>query len=275
MQGLYDEPYNRQASCPTGNCEWQNVETLGVCASCSNVTSEIRTKSVSGTSADGPGTRYTFPTNSYLDPIEMYSPSYFLVGKTPRYTAWNSSAGLLDDVDIVSIGAVQRLVTGKDADGFPILSPATCWMCSFSFCSKQYASIKVINGTLAMPEPVEGEVFVSGNLTEKMRSGEDATAYISLIKMKAKSSGSDSDAVEYTVNEADGSNLGSYLSELFTAAWSTTNEFWRPSVSQVPGSTAKHDSSAVLADPTPIVRNDPIPICLAQHRTLSRREHRP
>lgn len=73
----------------------------------------------------------------------MYQPSHLLVGKLPEYTGWNSSAFGTSGSQLVSIDAVQRLVTGTDSDGFPVLTPATCWRCAFSFCSKTYANVEV------------------------------------------------------------------------------------------------------------------------------------
>lgn len=76
-----------------------------------------------------------------------------------------------------------------------------------------------------MSEPMEQSLIVSGNSTNATGSA-DSGLYRSVTKMT-----STQDGTEYTINDSDGSNLAAYLGDLFTAAWSTTNQYWRPSVS--------------------------------------------
>lgn len=152
----------------------------------------------------------------------MYSPNHFLIGKDPSYTGWNSSTIGNQPPDLIDMHAVQRVITGTDADGFPVLSPATCWQCTFSFCSKTHSHVEMKNGTMNMPPPLEEPLHVVENGT-----AEEPT--IGLIRMaKGVASPSSGGAISYTVNEADQSNLAAYLSDLFTAGWYTDNRIWRP-----------------------------------------------
>jgi hypothetical protein len=257
LQGLYSEHLNKQVHCPTGNCAWAAVNTLGICASCNNVTAHVMAKPLLeakqsfGRNSSSVGSNYTLPSvtanvmsNSLIRARHTFGYNSSSVGVNytfpsgtqlvawtdtkvhanasarKTFTVWNSTQSVSfpnDVAQIVAIDAVQRIPIQNEENSNAASAPVTCWHCIFEFCSKTYENFTVTNGTISMPAPREEPLY--------LYSGFDRPPP---LRATTNTSGHFSYKVNYTMNSGDFHTFGSYLIDLFSTGYYQNGWFYRP-----------------------------------------------
>ncbi|QYS92594.1 hypothetical protein H0G86_000005 [Trichoderma simmonsii] len=214
MQGIYLDSIQPSLTCPSGNCTWTDIHTLGVCSSCQDITSKL--------------TRNC--TNSqFVDFLEEVSPNISQCDfKTPHNqtlmtvfatvtgaegifgTQWNSSAlftnAEADDAPatLISFEAVQALTT-PNSTSVDVLRdlPVAGWSCTLSLCAKTYPFINVTNGVINVTAPKEDTLLFASTIPP----------YLTLYSNTSSAVGN------YSFQEVDFENLNSYLSVLFSTGF--------------------------------------------------------
>ncbi|KAL5084231.1 hypothetical protein Trisim1_012225 [Trichoderma cf. simile WF8] len=214
MQGIYLDSIQPTLTCPSGNCTWTDIHTLGVCSSCEDITSRL--------------TRNC--TNSqFVDFLEEVSPNISQCDfKTPHNqtlmtvfatvtgaegifgTQWNASAlftnAEADDAPatLISFEAVQALTT-PNSTSVDVLRdlPVAGWSCTLSLCAKTYPFINVTNGVINVTAPKEDTLLFANTIPP----------YLTLYSNTSSAVGN------YSFQEVDFENLNSYLSVLFSTGF--------------------------------------------------------
>lgn len=214
MQGIYLDSIQPSLTCPSGNCTWTDIHTLGVCSSCQDITSKL--------------TRNC--TNSqFVDFLEEVSPNISQCDfKTPHNqtlmtvfatvtgaegifgTQWNASAlftnAEADDAPatLISFEAVQALTT-PNSTSVDVLRdlPVAGWSCTLSLCAKTYPFINVTNGVINVTAPKEDILLFANTIPP----------YLTLYSNTSSAVGN------YSFQEVDFENLNSYLSVLFSTGF--------------------------------------------------------
>ncbi|KAI1495054.1 hypothetical protein F5X96DRAFT_341609 [Biscogniauxia mediterranea] len=226
------------ASCSTGNCTWSGITTMGVCASCTNITGRIIIDCPGPTVAN----HGTYQCDYLMPSGKNISGFLFSAGATGDYfpTLWNSTATALDPgMRSNSSGTPARLAHAEavqlssayDAETespTSILRRPTAWQCDFTLCAKTYADIVMTNGVASAPAaPAEDEFVNTGNTTNQtvaLGGGTYGLSFLQGLRTNSSSSSSSSNdssssIKDYRINEADYSNLASYLAQLFSSGW--------------------------------------------------------
>ncbi|KAF7185907.1 hypothetical protein HII31_12780, partial [Pseudocercospora fuligena] len=157
--------------CKTGNCTWTEFSSLGVCSSCTNVSSQLERNCTLEETRSGirplytKRCMYTTPFGSKLG--VNYVADYIAVSMhSGTFTIWNSTSpnfgNLTYDANTVTnLPSLAKLSSIKlPQDWFekncsrfyttPTCEPPTpeAYDCELSWCVKTYAANSVINGTL-------------------------------------------------------------------------------------------------------------------------------
>ncbi|RWA10716.1 hypothetical protein EKO27_g4377 [Xylaria grammica] len=207
------------ASCSTGNCTWSGITTLGVCSSCSNVTTQVSLKcpAIPSDRDEQFACDYYFPSgHNNLSAFSYNDEDEPVLHETGLLTRWNSSATPLfqgrpdSDATLVSFNAIQLKSH---------VSEYVAWSCSMSFCAKTYDSVNVTNGVAAASSPRATPLHY---IDYSLVNGRET-----LDTLRDSGNGS---GTEYTVNELDWNHIAQYLAELFSTGWGTvridpTNKF--------------------------------------------------
>lgn len=204
------------ASCTTGNCTWADLTTLGVCSSCSDITSQVTVVCPSNSSRIT--CYYYLPSGAILQGA-MYE-----AGATGDYfpTRWNSTASALRNgsdiggkAGLASFEAVQ-LLADFDYDTFnmtSVIGVPTAWQCEFHLCTRTLESVNMTNGDITVYEK-EQVSLVTLNETQTLNVS-SGFAFIQAFGPDTTTATDDA----YWLNDADWSNLGDYLVDLFTCGW--------------------------------------------------------
>ncbi|KAI0601646.1 hypothetical protein F4775DRAFT_407115 [Biscogniauxia sp. FL1348] len=225
IRAVSDPSTSLSASCSTGNCTWSSITTMGVCASCTNITDQISI-SCPGPTVENRG-RYQC---DYLMPSgKNISGFLFSAGATGDFfpTLWNSTATALDPGSSSnSSGTPARLAHAEAVQLSPaydaesealssILRRPTAWQCDFALCAKTYADVTMTNSWAGAPPPAEDELVNTGNTTNQTVALGGGISGLSFFRGLRASSSSNA----YRINYADYANLGSYLAQLFSSGW--------------------------------------------------------
>ncbi|KAK4079076.1 hypothetical protein Trihar35433_181 [Trichoderma harzianum] len=214
MQGIYLDSIQPTLTCPSGNCTWTDIHTLGVCSSCQDITSKL--------------TRNC--TNSqFVDFLEEVSPDISQCDfKTPHNqtlmtvfatvtgaegifgTQWNASALFTNaeatdaPATLISFEAVQALAM-PNSSSVDVLRdlPVAGWSCTLSLCAKTYPFINVTNGVINVTAPEEDGLLFANTVPP----------YLTLYSNTSSAVGN------YSFQEVDFENLNSYLSVLFSTGF--------------------------------------------------------
>ena len=152
LEGLYKPDNAVKTDCGSPNCAWKEVQTLGICDYCEDISSSLKTKCQYHNPnigvADGGGVcRYQTPSGGEL---EAYC--YSNAGGS-QSSLWNSTTILSAPPDIMKIAAISfeahdpGLSNCAFNPSFARPQP-TATECSVSWCAESISS-RVINGTLA------------------------------------------------------------------------------------------------------------------------------
>ncbi|KAI3319235.1 hypothetical protein HD806DRAFT_525557 [Xylariaceae sp. AK1471] len=218
IRAVTEQPSSLAASCSTGNCTWTRVSTLAICSDCSNVTSQVRVIC--------PNTRphqcnYFFPSGNNISGEAFEAEGNYF------FTVWNSSATSLylasqnpgSHASLTNFDAVQ-LNGPIDFDVKPVnlfsnIRYPTAWSCSMSFCTKTYESVNMNNGIVNVSSPRVHNLVNTGATSNITTSFE---FYSSLRHLREEDS-TNPLSTEYIINDADYSNIASYLTEIFSTGW--------------------------------------------------------
>ncbi|KAI1501475.1 hypothetical protein F5X99DRAFT_409059 [Biscogniauxia marginata] len=202
IRAVSDSSSSPSAACSTGNCTWDGVTTLGVCASCTNITDRI--SNLSGFMFSAGATGDFFPTR------------------------WNSSATALDPTSgnassparLAHVEAVQ-LNANFDygtQNLSSVLRQPTAWQCEFAFCARTYENVTMTNGRAGTSSPPEDVMLETGNITNASTPVGGGVSGLSFFRgLRTNSSAGSSPDEEYRINVADYSNLANYLAEIFSS----------------------------------------------------------
>ncbi|KAL7931830.1 hypothetical protein V8C35DRAFT_308682 [Trichoderma chlorosporum] len=214
MQGIYVQDIQPSLTCPSGNCTWTNVNTLGVCSSCQNITSKLTRdcsnpqfvsflETVSPTISQ---CQFKTPGNQTLQTVfATFDDQDGLFA-----TQWNASALFLgsefggNPATLVSFEAVQPLAM-PDSTSLDELRdlPVAGWSCTLSLCAKTYPLINVTNGVINVTAPKEDSlVFGNTDLPDDTLYSETSSAI-----------------GNYSFQAVDFENLNSYLAVLFSTGF--------------------------------------------------------
>lgn len=150
---MFDQVYPPPFSCSVTNCTYPEFTTLGVCSSCTNVTSEVtRTceKYSSGTLLWGSSTRcyFTTPSGFNITPFDNLSGP----GQSSHTLVNTSIADFNRDTSaIMHLALAFFNTTLYDAEnGFDSkwMDALRAYECMFSFCANVLSDWAITNGTL-------------------------------------------------------------------------------------------------------------------------------
>ncbi|KAL7916904.1 hypothetical protein GGI35DRAFT_486044 [Trichoderma velutinum] len=214
MQGIYVQNIQPSLTCPSGNCTWTNVNTLGVCSSCQNITAKLTRDCTNGQFVSFLET--VGPTVSQCDFKTPHNQTLQAVFATVEdeqgifVTQWNASA-LNSSVEVpdapatlVSFEAVQPLAlpNSLSVDDLRDL-PVAGWSCTLSLCAKMYPLINVTNGVISVTSPKEDNLLF----------GNTDPPFDTLYSETSSAMGN------YSFQQIDFENLNSYLSVLFSTGF--------------------------------------------------------
>lgn len=159
---LPSQPY----ACSTGNCSYPVINTLGVCSTCLNVTSQ----STMGHCAAGND------KNNPMETCYVATPGGFslsvekgIVSATRIYNTLLSAAAAHQS-DIALPDIMNFAMYRSAADTFyssTTLGPdSQTYECSLRFCERSYACLQVIDGTANNPEQTSTNFSTSGSQGE-------------------------------------------------------------------------------------------------------------
>ena len=159
--------------CPTGNCSWPSVTSLGVCSSCNNDVSIVKTSCSSSNTLES--CTYTWPSG--LSTLSQATS----IGWREFHTALNSTTSAIPDplspkyipTDFIGEFAVIRLHDGDplapfssdSSDPFngsiPILKDG--WTCSLNICAQTFDRANVSQNTFVKQVPSKSWPLVALN----------------------------------------------------------------------------------------------------------------
>ena len=220
LTGLYNGAGQPLLSCPTGNCTWTGVTTLGVCSECEDITDQIETK-CPGRTIENNGQYecdYLMPQDLILSGwIHSYGGSGIF-----SQTRWNSSAADLDIMESNLSRGDPALLTVFEAielsqrKGDELPSPKGS-RCTFAFCTKTYPEVHVTNGISDMSAPEE-DILLLDQVSNRTCGPSCGPEFF--WDMVANTSVHDArDHSKYSVNLADYANIQNYMQELFSIGW--------------------------------------------------------
>ncbi|PPJ52611.1 hypothetical protein CBER1_10676 [Cercospora berteroae] len=210
---IYTKDVVHELSCSTGNCTFTNLSTLGVCGSCSNITTAIKTSC-------GSECYYQMPSGSILMGYTISSPEG---GR--GITVWNSSAAgnftnldptLNDGTNIMSFEAIQV----PKFESFP---PKTlnAWRGSLFWCGLTYETVNVTLGNISFSEPTKTYLQTRPPVDDGTANPANGPNLQWYLEFDPKPNVSGVFPRVLQVNIQDHRSAGRYLSELFSTGWNT------------------------------------------------------
>ena len=259
LRGLYSGVAQPGFSCPSGNCTWTDLTTLGICGECEDITNQIKIKCpgwyTPRNSPDYYLCKYTMPSNHTLEG--------WLMTPAPAHTMWNSSAMQMDmsssmDATFAQIEAIQLSDVITAADGTQVLPSPKASRCTFAFCTKTYTQIDVTNGVLSMSTPEESILMLGNRSNESCIPSKCTTPiYQNMVSQPLVSH--NYSRWNYSINYADREYIAEFLTSMFDTGWgdlglSDVTQYGRPlAYSQNLDQTIK----SIAASMTEVIRTGP------------------
>lgn len=160
--GMFGQLSSQPYACSTGNCSYPVINTLGVCSTCLNVTSQ----STMGHCALGKS------TNNPTQTCYVSTPGGFnlsiergIVSATRTYNTLLSAAANQSKIalpDIMSF-AMYRSAADSYYSSTTLGPDSQTYECSLRFCERSYANLQVINGTANDPVHTETNFSTSSS----------------------------------------------------------------------------------------------------------------
>ena len=259
LRGLYSGVARPEFSCPSGNCTWTDLTTLGICGECEDITNQIEVNCPGWYTPQNSShyylCKYTMPSNHTLDG--------WLMSPAPAHTMWNSSAVQIDmlssmDATFAQIEAIQLSDVITAADGTQVLPSPKASRCTFSFCTKTYTQIDVTNGVLSIPTPQESILKLGSRSNESCLPSKCTTPlYQTMVSQSLVSH--NHVRTNYSINYADREYITEFLINMFDTGWgdlglSDVTQYGRPlAYSQDLNQTIK----SIAASMTEVIRTGP------------------
>lgn len=224
LAGLYNGSNQLSLSCPTGNCTWTGLTTLGLCSGCDDISHEIKTDCPGRTEKNNGQYQcdYAMPLNLTLNGW------FYSYGGSGIYsqTRWNSSTAPLDilnsdpDTQAPAVLSMFEAVQLPEGSLIHILPPPTGFRCTILFCTKKYHEINVTNGIPTVSKPEEEALMLSH--VSKADCGPQCgpEVFMNMIPNSSITANTTRNPENnFTINIADYANIQAYLSELFSTGW--------------------------------------------------------
>lgn len=149
-------PQESAFTCPSGNCTWPPFDSLGLCSSCKNVTTDVRT-ACQVPDSDTPyiqtcnytvGAAWTLSAEVAVKNLEgTQTIGTTINATTPKYPERAADGDTNNhSINVLQIGQDQYNAMSKHAKLEDL--DVTSHECSFSFCRKTYAETTMVNGVL-------------------------------------------------------------------------------------------------------------------------------
>lgn len=227
VDAIFAAPLEVSANCPTGNCTFEDVTTLGICGNCENISSKIKPvcseQSLSHCSGKTSICEYTMPTGKTLS-AKLYQtlrnglktgpgPNAAQCVRSRRQAIWNSSSLVsYDSSDVTHFEALQIPVLHHRNP----LSAFQAWDCSINFCARSYSTVNVTNGSLAFSQPVERTIIPP------------STFYYGFKSQVFAENASSKHNESYTIDSRSWFSLRELLDGVFVKAWTAGDLVVRP-----------------------------------------------
>ena len=196
------------SSCPSGNCTWTNITTLGACSECQDITDQIETN------CTGPFyCEYLMPGNlTLIGSNDDLTGTHVTKSNKAGMTRWNSSASIMDigagPLSTPISGTRAVLVSFESVQLLASLDAPKGSRCTFTFCIKNYAEIKLTDGVFGSSTPRETSLLLD---------------YWADVFQYMYSSSPDSDgstpSIYYRVRQKDYLQIQIYLHDMFSTGW--------------------------------------------------------
>lgn len=266
LEGLFSQPIQMATTCPSSNCTWTDITTLGICSTCDNVTDRVKAE------CSGPTTKtngqavchYRFPSGGDLTAWVTHS------GGAGDFTGtqWNATASAISPTSgtdgqmatFTKYNAVQ-LPALKSLTSLP---PAVAWQCEINMCLKTYQHINTTNGVTTASIPAEQQLYTFYKEGRWNISREEFFAYLSTSPNfdPPQSSSNDPYSLPYAINDADLANLGAYMKEMFSSGWNDNGGTTRYDY----GASSTFDNDQVVAPDVgrELAKTDSLPATMRQ-----------
>ena len=233
LSGLFQESGQTQFSCPGNLCNWTDVTTLGVCASCDDVLASMTTacqqhwQSPQGSFYLN-ACNFTFSNGPMLQGLVGEAGA----GGVYSQTLWNSSGVDLtlsrDESNTPQpalLSAFSAIKIAPFDQPLDELKLEQAMQCGFNFCAKQYSNITSINGTTSLGPFVETDLDINGRYQADDK----------VMTVLSPDNGTQNFRnTSFTINEADFASLGAYLAELFSVGYTNLNSIDRSTFFNTP-----------------------------------------
>ena len=165
------------SSCPSGNCTWANITTLGVCSDCQDITDQIETKCWGAFYC-----KYSMPGNfTLVGSNDDWTGTHITKSNKAGMTRWISSAGIMDigagPDSAPTSGTRAVLISFESVQLLASLDAPKGSRCTFTFCIKNYAEINHTDGVLGSSIPRETSLLLDDWAFDKLE-GLDVFQYM-------------------------------------------------------------------------------------------------
>ena len=142
LEGLYNPNSPVQFDCVSTNCTWPEFTTLGICATCEDISSQIERNCFKpNTSAGIMQCNYRTPRG-----LQLQSSCQAYAGGLEA-TLWNSTTDYALLPSIAKIASIAFSANNIDQDCLNAVKQPMASDCKLSWCEKTFSS-EVVNGTL-------------------------------------------------------------------------------------------------------------------------------
>lgn len=219
VNGILGISLNPTFHCSTGNCTWPDITKLGVCASCTNVTTETRKSCGSRDPSSSTQTcQYTTPANINITATNG-------LGANGTYTYLNSSVDTVfteDNQPLLRFGILRSPPTENvDRDG---VFPPDISECTFEWCAQKTSGFRVNSGVLQPGNTTSTPIkiaFTNGQWTPHTLNGR---TYVELdVAPDAPWDSSNSSSRTFYVHSADYSSMRQLLVNLLITQLASFN----------------------------------------------------
>lgn len=208
MNGLYSLDSPVKFTCQTANCTWPTFYSLGMCSSCTNVTSAVN--GLCEHSGASQSCNFTLPSGT-----ELFADYRQSSGGGYR-TTFNSSAVVVDTGystnitnTLVDIAMIKMAYNYDEKIGTVMRPDAT--QCSLVWCAKSYRNTTVSNGILSVSDISTYELQSFSSTYDS-----DGRGY-NTFTLADGNSGIDWNRT-FTINYNDHNTISSYLADFFTTS---------------------------------------------------------
>ncbi|KAI1391418.1 uncharacterized protein F4822DRAFT_185300 [Hypoxylon trugodes] len=236
LKAASEQPPPPAAACPTGNCTWPPITTLGTCARCTNVTQQIKTncssidddeyqcdyRMPSGQVLSGyvytdvPDINYSNPT-MWNASVDTSSPDKYSLGPPGEVTEGPVTSRTYH-IALVNFDAVQLKPKAANASDTALtLHDPIGWRCMIAICAKTFEKVDMTNGEMKASNPTEDLLVYTGNFQNRSTNIANKTYTNQIYNLKGNST--PDLAGMYWINFVDYQNLISYLDGIFTSGW--------------------------------------------------------